>query len=175
MEKNSLLVLLQFQGEVLPDKVKIGFLSFSVRPYILPPLQCFKCQRYGHIAAVCKGKQRCAKCGGEHRYDECEMDVQMKCCNCGGQHNVAYGECMVWKQASEIQKVKTIKNITCAEAAKCVQEGKKVQKNQQMSSTSTKLSQIPKSGMEITMDKLILFMAYVINCTDQVKQKRLKL
>ncbi|XP_013856338.1 uncharacterized protein LOC106512216 [Austrofundulus limnaeus] len=172
----SLSILLEFQGEVLPDKVKIGFMSFSVRPYVPPPLRCFKCQRYGHIAAVCKGKQRCAKCGGDHRYDECGVDVQMKCCNCGGQHNVAFGGCEARKKAAEIQQLRTIKKITYAEAAKSVQEKRTVQKSQQvMSSTSSEPSQILKSGMEITMDKLILFMAYVINCTDQVKQKTEKI
>ncbi|XP_035994688.1 uncharacterized protein LOC118563661 [Fundulus heteroclitus] len=168
----SFSILLEFQGDVLPDKVKIGFLSFSVRPYIPPPLRCYKCQRYGHIGSVCKGKQRCAKCGGDHRYDECGADVQLKCCNCGGQHNVAYGGCEARKKAAEIQQLKVVKNITYAEAAKSVQEKRTVQKNQQVSSSpNLGPSQRTMSGMEITMDKLILFMAYVINCTDQVKQK----
>ncbi|XP_037536589.1 cyclin-H [Nematolebias whitei] len=49
-----------------------------IMPYIPPPLRCYKCQRYGHIAAVCKGKQRCAKCGADHRltcaYLSCKVD-----------------------------------------------------------------------------------------------------
>ena len=81
-------VLLEFQDLVLPDKIKIGYMSFPVRPYVPPPLWCYKCQRYGHIAMACKGTQRCAKCGGEHRFEDCGDNVQAKCCNCGGQHNM---------------------------------------------------------------------------------------
>lgn len=61
-------VMLEFQEPVLPPgRVKVGCMRFPVRPYVPPPLRCYKCQRYGHVAAVCKGKQRCPKCGGEHR------------------------------------------------------------------------------------------------------------
>ena len=80
----SLSVLLEFQDLVLPDEIKIGYMSFPVRPYVPPPLRCYKCQRYGHIAMACKGKQRCAKCGGEHRFEDCGNNVQAKFCNCGG-------------------------------------------------------------------------------------------
>ena len=46
-------------------------MSFKVRAYIPPALRLFKCQRYGHIENVCKGKQRCIMCSGEHAYGEC--------------------------------------------------------------------------------------------------------
>ncbi len=45
-------VLLAFDGNVLPARVFIGCLSFQVRNYQRPPLCCFRCQRYGHIAGV---------------------------------------------------------------------------------------------------------------------------
>lgn len=80
---DSLSVLIEFQGSVLPERVKVGCMSFQVRPYIPPPLRCYKCQRYGHIAAVCKGKQRCPKCGEDHRVEDCKENVKDKCCNCG--------------------------------------------------------------------------------------------
>lgn len=53
-KQESLSVLLQFREEVLPARVKVGFMSFYVRPYVPPPLRCFKCQRFGHVAAVCR-------------------------------------------------------------------------------------------------------------------------
>ena len=110
--------LLEFQNLVLPDKIKIGYMSFPVKSYVPPLLRCYRCQRYGHIAMACKGKQRCAKCGGEHRFEDCGDNVQGKCWNCGGQHNVAYGGCEVRKRAVEIQQVKTVNNISYAEAVK---------------------------------------------------------
>jgi len=88
---DSLSILLTFDENRLPEKVLIGFMSYNVRVYIPPPLRCFKCQRYGHVAAVCKGKIRCSKCGEEHKYGECEEGVTQKFCNCGGDHSAAYG------------------------------------------------------------------------------------
>ena len=66
-------------------------MCFPVRPYVPPPLWGYKCQRYGHIAVACNGKQGFAECGGVHRFEDCGDNVQAKCCNCGGQHSVTYG------------------------------------------------------------------------------------
>lgn len=75
--ENDLPVFIDFQDEKLPERVKIGYMSYFVSKYVPPPLRCYKCQRYGHI--VCRGKQRCAKCGGEHRYEECGENVKVAC------------------------------------------------------------------------------------------------
>lgn len=108
-------VLIDFQNDTLPERIKVGYISYPVREYVLLPLRCYKCQRYRHIAAVCKGKQRCPKCGGEHRYEECGENVKAKCCNCGGDHNVAYGGCDIRKRGVEVQKVKIKNNISYGE------------------------------------------------------------
>ena len=67
-------VMITFEEKELPDKVFIGFMCYDVKLYIPPPLRCYKCQRFGHVAAVCKGKMRCSKCGGEHEYEDCDKD-----------------------------------------------------------------------------------------------------
>jgi len=81
---DSLSVMLQFEEERLPERVKIGYISYPVRAYVRAPLRCYNCQRYGHIAKVCKAKRRCARCGGEHDYGRCDEGAEVKCCNCGG-------------------------------------------------------------------------------------------
>jgi hypothetical protein len=53
---DSLSVLLEFSTPEVPDRVKVGFLCYSVRPYVPPPLRCFKCQRYGHICCSVQGQ-----------------------------------------------------------------------------------------------------------------------
>ncbi len=116
----SMSVMIQFEGSTLPLRVKLGFVSFSVREFIPPPLRCFKCQRMGHTAKFCKGKIHCAKCGGEHEYGKCEEGVEIKCCNCGGGHSAAYAGCPVQQEAREVQKVKTVQNVTYAEATRKV-------------------------------------------------------
>ena len=53
-------------------------------------IQCFKCQRYGHISTHCMNKQKCGHCGGIHTTDSCVDKAQAtnKCCAAcsGGQH-----------------------------------------------------------------------------------------
>lgn len=53
----------------------ITYMSYAVREYTPPPLRCFKWQRFGHVANQCRGKFRCAKCGGEHEYGKCAQDA----------------------------------------------------------------------------------------------------
>lgn len=119
---DSLSVLVDFQGETLPKYVIVGYLNYNVRMYVPPPLRCFKCQKYGHIAAYCKGTQTCGRCGGrEHVYGACGTGVQEKCVNCGGAHSVRYRECEARKRAVEIQHVRAEGKLSYAEAAKRVQ------------------------------------------------------
>lgn len=102
----------------MPDKVYIGFVSYTVRPYIPPPRRCFKCQKYSHVAAVCK--QRCARCGENHEYGNCEQGMHPKCCNCGGEHRARYGGCVEHKKAIKVQNVKISEGLSYAEAFKKV-------------------------------------------------------
>lgn len=98
-------ILLTFEGE-MPEKAEMGYISYPVQVYVPVPLRCFKCQRIGHVAAVCRGKIRCVKCGGEHEFDKCTEVNGLKCCNCGGPHSAAYGGCEVQIKAREVQKYK---------------------------------------------------------------------
>ncbi len=84
-----------------------GLCPCSISPLITPPdpkpsggsfcclhgvLDGFPfCSPCGYIAAVCKGKQRCLKCGSDHRAEDCRENVQDKCYICCGQHGVIYG------------------------------------------------------------------------------------
>ena len=117
---DSLSGMITFKEEKLPEKIYIGYMCYNVRLYIPPPLRCFKCQRFGHVAAVCKGKQRCGRCGGDHEYGKCAAGTKLKCCNCGEEHSSAYRGCKVSKRAAEVQRIKTTQGISYAEAVKKV-------------------------------------------------------
>lgn len=121
VKSDSFSVLLEFEKS-MPKKIRMGYLSYDVREYIPAPLRCFKCQRMGHTAGQCKGKPRCARCGGEHEYGNCGKDAKIKCCNCGGEHSAAFGGCPVQRQAREIQKYKISNQVSYADAAKKVKE-----------------------------------------------------
>ena len=119
VKSDSLSVLVVFE-KILPTEVRMGWFNYRVREYIPQPLRCFKCQRMGHTVQQCKGRQRCAKCGGEHDYGKCNKDAKLKCCNCGGEHSAAYAGCVVQKQAKEAQRYKIENKVSYAEAVKSV-------------------------------------------------------
>lgn len=45
-------------------------------------LQCFGCQRYGHVAASCKAQPCCKFCGLDHLSRLCGESETFKCANC---------------------------------------------------------------------------------------------
>ncbi|CAF1619323.1 unnamed protein product [Rotaria magnacalcarata] len=51
-------------------------------------VQCYICLQYNHIAKYCKTKQQiCAKCGDNHRIEQCTAaNDAIKCNNCKGKH-----------------------------------------------------------------------------------------
>lgn len=129
IKKDSLSVLIEFES-VMPKKIRMGYLSYDVRQYIPAPMRCFKCQRMGHTAGQCKGKLRCARCGGGHEYGKCDKDAKIKCCNCGGEHSAAFGGCPIQKQAREVQKYKIINQVSYADAVKKVKGNELITSNE---------------------------------------------
>lgn len=112
-------VLLSFKGDKLPLRVFLGCLSYLVKPYLRPPLRCFKCQRFGHVAIACRGNRRCLKCGGNHDVASCDVSA-LKCCNCGGCHMASSKECGFFIKARRVQDVREQHNLSYAEAVRRV-------------------------------------------------------
>lgn len=181
----SMSVMIEFEGSNLPTRVKLGFVSFLVREFIPPPLRCFKCQRMGHTANVCKRKMRCAKCGGEHEYGKCEDGVVIKCCNCGGGHSAAYTGCPVQQEAREAQTIRTVQNVTYAEAMRKIKDKGKaepkvnnVRGNRLESYSQRELNhERNEPDLHITVNKIdfLAFICAVVNGTSQVEKKSDKL
>ena len=44
-------VLVTFKQEFKALPVLLGYMIYPVREYVRPPLRCYRCQRYGHVAA----------------------------------------------------------------------------------------------------------------------------
>lgn len=149
-------------------------MSLLVRPYIPPPLCCYRRQRYGHIAVVCKGKQRCPNCGGDHRIENCGESAQDKSCKCVGQYRGMWYT--VRKRDVEGEQGKAVNNISYAEVMKRVQE----QRRNEDTDTAKHIlrqgaGQAEQTSTTLMVGKQILSIAYVINCTDQVKHKTKKM
>ena len=112
----SLSIKILFEGEALPDAVTILHSYYRVRPYVGEPLQCYNCQRLGHTAKNCKGKERCLLCSGNHNKKDCDRATNQLCANCKGGHRANSNECPHYKTATEIEKVRANRNMSYHEA-----------------------------------------------------------
>ena len=77
-------------------------LRVTVETYTAPkrPLQCKRCQRFGHTQLNCGYSPRCVTCGETHNSGECSTPKeQLKCCGCGVNHTANYRGCGKWKDA----------------------------------------------------------------------------
>ncbi|GBO37797.1 hypothetical protein AVEN_16093-1 [Araneus ventricosus] len=76
---------LTFHSPKIPESVRVGYIKLTVRPYIPNPLKCFKCLRFGHLKASCRGTLTCARCA-EAGHDSSDCKASEKCVNCKGSH-----------------------------------------------------------------------------------------
>jgi hypothetical protein len=76
-------------------------LRVSVESYVVQkgPLQCKRCQRFGHTQRNCGYTPRCVACGGSHLSGGCSNPEKTQCCGCGGNHTANYRGCVKWKEA----------------------------------------------------------------------------
>jgi len=77
-------------------------LRVSVESYMAPkgPLQCKRCQCFGHTQRTCGYAPRCFVCAGSHISGGCSTPrEQPQCCGCGGNHTANYRGCVKWKEA----------------------------------------------------------------------------
>lgn len=86
-------VILTFSKAVaIPEQVDIGLNTHAVVAYY-EPLQCFRCNPFGHISKACpETDDRCRQCTmSGHLSTTCTR--QPKCVNCAGTHSARYGSC----------------------------------------------------------------------------------
>ena len=109
----SPVVILSFQGKV-PDRVKLGYLSFKVKPFVREPIRCYKCNAYGHIAANCANKTKCPRCLGEHSLKECpNKEAEKRCATCNStNHHTGQAACPQRKIEKDAILRRATKNFT---------------------------------------------------------------
>lgn len=117
--KTSRSVKLIFDVPILPQTINIGFNSYKIKLYVPNPIQCYKCQGYGHMAGNYSNKRKCRKCGEDHQSNECNTESP-KCVNCKGDHPSNYKLCPSREQQKQALKVVKRDNITLHEANKQV-------------------------------------------------------
>ena len=134
-------VILCYDHE-LPTHVFIGWKRYRVDMYIPDPLRCYRCQRYGHKAAKCNGKERCSVCSGPHSVKYCPQRIEnengkdskeTKCANCQGNHPTSYRGCSKYKEAKEVTKIQFTaqSRMTYAQAISKARESKENKTNRE--------------------------------------------
>jgi hypothetical protein len=116
-KEESLMIKVDFEGKVLPQKLCLGFLSYPVKMYNPPPIRCYNCQRMGHMANGCTAKTKCLVCGGDHRKEQCEA-TSPNCANCGGPHIASFRDCSFVKNMYNIQNTMQQERLSFNDARK---------------------------------------------------------
>ena len=95
-----------------------------MRAFVPHPLQCFRCQAYGHVAAVCRRKITiCEKFAGGHETKECVVSLdKVVCVNCRGTNGAGDQRGPVIESQVEVVRIKVIQKRLYAEAVKRVVE-----------------------------------------------------
>lgn len=107
--------ILAFDGDVLPEKVKVMVYRCIVKPYIPPPMRCFRCYKFGHMSSRCDTQPICRDCGkASHEGSPCTPPPM--CVNCGEQHSPCSPDCSIYLQEKKIQEYKTLDRLTYREA-----------------------------------------------------------
>lgn len=169
-------VVAEFETKEVPKELFYGFVRFSVREYVPKPLRCFNCQKFRHIAKVCKGKRRCAQFSADREYGKCGVGVRPKCCSCGGEHSVAFWGCEVMKQQTVVQKTRVMQKVTYSmqkHVKKKEREKERQTGNPKLGEKQVleKVMEMVERKMEEEKKKMVTFIAGVINATSDVKSK----
>lgn len=98
-------VLITFLSSSRPDHVTYDYIWFSVKEYVKPLLQCYKCYKFGHGSGSCKSQQVCSICSGSHFFKVCDNPNNIRCVNCSGEHIAISFSCPV-----KSRKIAEIKN-----------------------------------------------------------------
>lgn len=102
------------------DIFKVNSICYSKVKFEVPkpnnnPIQCLRCQNFGHSKRYCNHEPRCVKCDGSHLTEAClkPVDQPPKCTLCGGAHPANYRGCPAYKneQQRRIVNLKQRKDI----------------------------------------------------------------
>lgn len=109
--------VLTFDSSV-PEKVKIGYIQVVVAPYKLPPLRCYKCQRYGHRSINCARNHVCPRCAKTHdgSHDPASCTAPPRCTACRGPHDSRSTFCPQYKKERDAKRLAETQGIPVSQA-----------------------------------------------------------
>ncbi|KAG0423124.1 hypothetical protein HPB47_001090 [Ixodes persulcatus] len=115
--KTSPVVRVSFATKVAPQHVNVGLVRTEVIPYRARPLQCYRCHKFGHIAAACAEEtQLCSRCGQFHND---KRGANPCCVNCQGNRASNAPECPVRAREAEVARYKLERKNYISRGKKC--------------------------------------------------------
>ena len=96
------LAKIKFEGQSLPQKIKIQGQNREVRPYVPKPVQCLSCSKFGHSAKKCRSTPVCAFCSSLDHSTKWNCGTP-KCVNCGLEHHARSKECTFYIYNTELK------------------------------------------------------------------------
>lgn len=107
------LYVITFKAHALPKYIKVGYLTIKVKTYIPNPMRCILCQKFGHTQKYCTDTKICKDCSEPLPHENCGP---VKCHNCNENHTSNSKTCSVYIKESKIIEIKTLENVSIAEA-----------------------------------------------------------
>jgi hypothetical protein len=147
--KPSQTIVLTFEGQTLPQDVRLYHNLFRVEQYIFPTVMCYKCCHYGHTRLQCRATtSRCPKCAETHSGEMCSTEL-LKCANCNGNHAATDQNCPELRRQKDVKKTMADKNVSYREALASHPRGL----NSYAKITSSYPSTIPTTSTRVTVVK----------------------
>ena len=119
-------LVLTFNVSTPPDRIRlIAGLQDRVRPYVLLPKRCYRCQHYGHLTKNCRRQTAiCGRCGSDssdtHKPEECQRLVY--CYHCHEPHATSARTCPRYLVEKEIIALTVKEHLSFREARRIVSE-----------------------------------------------------
>lgn len=87
-------------------KLDSAIVSVEIQKSNGQPVQCYKCQLFGHTSRHCGAQSRCVKCGENHDTRLCKKQkgTPATCCNCRESHTANFTGCVCRPAPRKIQK-----------------------------------------------------------------------
>ena len=98
-------------------RLGLGFRKYPVEECRKPVIQCFQCQKFGHRANECNGKQTCPKCSGNHKESECVAE-ESHCALCNLKHSARYRGCLVYQEAKRDNNSKLYSQVVAKQESR---------------------------------------------------------
>ena len=106
---------IKFEGQDLPQDIKIEGQKREIRPFVPKPLQCRRCSKYGHTDKRCLNSEICAYCGSSEHQTKWNCGTA-QCSNCGQNHHARSKECIFYIYNTELKLLVSRTGMSIQEA-----------------------------------------------------------